>query len=685
VLQKALHRFAEAYFLCQVQLRKKLEGALVESLGRERCLLYVDTSRYDETPMKTTLRGDAAAGSASNVNLHALVPLPFGRALRLMHALAAHERSAAMVTKLMQINQAVWLLVNVGDIPVRLYLNTVCPLQPMESTAAPVCKKAVLRSCAVSTYSDGFKQRMRFCCSDSAKPNIVVENSIASDRHGWESLHLFCEVHVTAGIHSKTFEGLMPRTISSVIHASLSLQLSGYLNHFRKCLRHVIKSRIKLVPEGLPDDAVKYKRSVIKMFFSRLALTGRNRDYVEVCVPHGLVTDIDVAAVASVIENGLSFALVSAKPSVWPRHRWTGSEIAIDFWGRLEAMHGLASATYPLFSRTLGKELPPADPIGGAVGADGAAGVLDDGGVDDVAHVHHGPDAEVPADAAPADRHEVVDNTGRADSEPSFAEKNAKDRKLTLEWLSRDPLPDLMLLRCALNPIVRMLHDQLDMASLRWELSQRAAVARSHQMGRLPGLGARDYRIVTACELILEENFFKELQAIWLGPHHWRSFPERCYTEEFNCLAFRLLAREGALVEQLHVSNHSLFHFRVFGLLVDSSRAQSLNRTPDCMKGPWGKDLCARFPDLVGQDLWEVLLTLAMLIQVDITCVEAKHAAVRRQLEQRSTHTHTLNIEDASAEWLMQQARTLQRTRPWSGQHRHETSASEQDRDARIG
>eukprot|EP00959_Pyramimonas_sp_CCMP1952_P081392 1700603-Pyramimonas_sp.AAC.1 len=72
------------------------------------------------------------------------------------------------------------------------------------------------------------------------------------------------------------------------------------------------------------------------------------------------------------------------------------------------------------------------------------------------------------------------------------------------------------------------------MASLRWELSQRAAVARSHQMGRLPGLGARDYRIVTACELILEENFFKELQAIWLGPHHWRSFPERCYTEEFN-------------------------------------------------------------------------------------------------------------------------------------------------------
>eukprot|EP00959_Pyramimonas_sp_CCMP1952_P213289 4462776-Pyramimonas_sp.AAC.1 len=75
--------------------------------------------------MKTTLRGDAATGSAIDVNIHALVPLPFGR-----------------------INQVVWLLVNVGDIPVRLYLNTVCLLQPMESTAAPVCKNAVLRSCA---------------------------------------------------------------------------------------------------------------------------------------------------------------------------------------------------------------------------------------------------------------------------------------------------------------------------------------------------------------------------------------------------------------------------------------------------------------------------------------------------------------------------------------------------------
>eukprot|EP00959_Pyramimonas_sp_CCMP1952_P303958 6361084-Pyramimonas_sp.AAC.1 len=69
--------------------------------------------------MKTTLRGDAAAGSASDVNPHALVPLPFGRELRLVHALAAHERSAAMVTMLMEINQAAWLLVNVGDIPVR--------------------------------------------------------------------------------------------------------------------------------------------------------------------------------------------------------------------------------------------------------------------------------------------------------------------------------------------------------------------------------------------------------------------------------------------------------------------------------------------------------------------------------------------------------------------------------------
>eukprot|EP00959_Pyramimonas_sp_CCMP1952_P039560 827646-Pyramimonas_sp.AAC.1 len=65
-----------------------------------------------------------------------------------MHAIAAHERSAAMVTKLMLINQAVWLLVNVGDIQVRLYLNTVRPLQPMEPTVAPVRKKAVLRSCA---------------------------------------------------------------------------------------------------------------------------------------------------------------------------------------------------------------------------------------------------------------------------------------------------------------------------------------------------------------------------------------------------------------------------------------------------------------------------------------------------------------------------------------------------------
>ncbi|CAK0896878.1 unnamed protein product, partial [Prorocentrum cordatum] len=409
-------------------------------------------------------------------------------------------------------------------------------------------------------------------------PSVVEENSIASDRHGWASLRLFCGVHVTAGIHSKTFESLVPRTISSVVHASLSLQLSGYLYQFRECLRHVIKSRIKLVPEGLPYDVVQYESSVIKFFpppetgpdreVKKVVVAclprgdWRNRDYVDVCVPNVLVTDNGIAAVASVIEDGLSFALLSAKPSAWPGHRWAGPEIAAS------------------------------------------------------------------ADAAPADGHEVVDNTGRADAGPSFAEKNARDRKWTLERLSRDPLPDLVLLRCALDPIVRVLHDQLNMVSLRWELSQRAAVARSPQMGRLPGLGARGYRIVTARKLLLEDKFFRELQAIWLGPHRWRSFPERCYTEEFSCLAFRLLAREGALAGQLHVSNHSLFHFRVFGLFV----VEPIPRLYE--KGPWVKDLRARFPDVVCRDFSEVLLTLAVPAQVDIACAEAKRAAVRLRLEQ---------------------------------------------------
>eukprot|EP00959_Pyramimonas_sp_CCMP1952_P415663 8709334-Pyramimonas_sp.AAC.1 len=41
----------------------------------------------------------------------------------------------------------------------------------------------------------------------------------------------------------------MPSTISSLINASLSLQLSSYLNHFRRCLRRVIRSRINIVSE----------------------------------------------------------------------------------------------------------------------------------------------------------------------------------------------------------------------------------------------------------------------------------------------------------------------------------------------------------------------------------------------------------------------------------------------------
>eukprot|EP00959_Pyramimonas_sp_CCMP1952_P264001 5520611-Pyramimonas_sp.AAC.1 len=320
----------------------------------------------------------------------------------------------------------------------------------------------------------------------------------------------------------------MPRTISSVINASLSLQLSSHLNHFRRCLRYVIKSRIKVVPEGLSEDAVHYKRSIMKMFFS----TGpdqevkrvvaaclprgdwRNTKHVEVCLTGVAAADIDMVAVASIIENGLSFALLSAKPTVWPRHRWTGSEIAVDFWGRLEAVHGLASATYPLFCRTLGKDFE-GEPRGD-VGVDGAVGVLalEDGDAGGGGGLPEEGGGVGPSDADPVHAQAAAHVDGnQASSEDNLAAKNAKNRQMTLKWLAADPLPDLMLLRCALNPIVRMLREQLDMAGLRWELSQRAAVARSLEMGGLPGLGARDYRVLCACEQVLEKDFFKELNA----------------------------------------------------------------------------------------------------------------------------------------------------------------------------
>eukprot|EP00959_Pyramimonas_sp_CCMP1952_P089810 1879404-Pyramimonas_sp.AAC.1 len=169
-----------------------------------------------------------------------------------------------MVTQLLQTAQSSWLLVKVGIKYVHRFLRVACPLQPLESTSADVLEHALLRNCTVSSACEGFQQRVRCVCSEKASSNLLAEKSIAADRAGsWSTLPFTCDVHTTAGTHSKVFEGLMGSKVSALINCSLSLQIRANLNASRMCLRAVIRKRLVPVRGGISKEANNYKQAVL--------------------------------------------------------------------------------------------------------------------------------------------------------------------------------------------------------------------------------------------------------------------------------------------------------------------------------------------------------------------------------------------------------------------------------------
>ena len=56
-------------------------------------------------------------------------------------------------------------------------------------------------------------------------------------------------------------------------------------------------------------------------------------------------------------------------------------------------------------------------------------------------------------------------------------------------------------------------------------------------------------------------------------------------------------------------------------------------------------------------EFFKMLVTVAKFLPVDISHIESLHAAIRRLLYIRSTHTHSMSIKDLSAQWVCMQFR----------------------------
>ena len=236
-----------------------------------------------------------------------------------------------------------------------------------------------------------------------------------------------------------------------------------------------------------------------------------------------------------------------------------------------------------------------------------------------------------------------------------FAAANARERRLALDFLRAGSLGALVLMRLLMEPLRQYLARQFERAGEDWDLAEQGKVAEAQRAGRRY---ARKFRIVVVASGEDDRFFCEQLRLAFGSARLWSIMPPSSCTVATRALAFRCLARMGCAHEKLLGSRHKGCPYKTFLLLLDPGKAAEVAGMPDCLVDPWTSALRKEYPGLVGEEVQQILYTLASLVRVDISHVESRHASVRRMLTGRSVQTHPLSLQDLSAQWVFQQHRT---------------------------
>lgn len=666
-------------FLMDRVLRAAFEKHVARTVAKQDLLMYIDFVAYDETPLPVDLRGEAAAPAAAEGKpaMDAIAPTRSSANLCTINpgsALAKQLSGARGAQKILQTIQQGGMVFKVRGEYVVVLVSTLCPLQVLDNGTGAVLHAAQLRNSGATRASSSFAQRCRLACTDRNSANSVAERLVAEDRGApWKRLQTFCEVHMTATAHEKTFS-LMPENIHGMIHCALALQTGSAMARFRACLREEVASRFEVRYGSPPMEAVQYKKRIFQLFVSHGSQLAMRRVFLALC-PNGdwrsprveyYVPPTSHHSEAELLEHvtsGLIAALCSSQPGVYPRSRWTGADLAIDCLGVMEACHRLLSTTFFRFAASYetgwrGKQLLDsakklAQNLGGA------------------SESMENPQPEVASDPSAGDTGgEVVSDEAAAIAEATqgaaagFAAVNAAHRRIAAKWLETRPFGRLVLQRVVMEPLRQLHRRQFEVASDGWEMAQRAQALRASKVGKT-GFGMRDYRLCVAASGKDEKRFFDTLGAL-LGPSPiWSTLPIASYTVAFSSLAFRLISRAGCAIHELLAHRHQKFPFQLFRLLHEPELAQELSEVPPCLMDEFSLDMKAAHPTLSGPDFQHKLGLVCLMGWKDISQVEARHATVRRLLKMASLQTRPQVLSDLSGSWCALQARKrFQRSMP---------------------
>ena len=330
---------------------------------------------------------------------------------------------------------------------------------------------------------------------------------------------------------------------------------------FRMALGQVVEANLVLCQGSVPLQAQQYKQHVLHLFHATMSFQAKklclllrvmNGDW-RVRGKLQYYTDRDDSLKDRVVivqwmTSVLMEVYVSHKPVLYPRHRWTGADRALDWFAAMESCHGLFSLTYKVFLSLCGPAANNAS----------MAGIRqhDDFQVADPAL----PELPVALPHEVTSKEESFNMTSTMDQDESDnpAASLAKDRILAQQWLQKDVLTSMFIMRTVLDPLQELMSGQFYLNGPEFELEQQAHACQHHNA--VP----RHFMLTKAASQELEKKFFTKLAALFKAPNTWQFIPEVGKTTETNGKIFRLLSRAGCLVLQLYALPHTVYPIKIF-------------------------------------------------------------------------------------------------------------------------
>eukprot|EP00971_Amphidinium_carterae_P340273 6478518-Amphidinium_carterae.1 len=459
--QKVVRVAASQWLFSKLQL-VMLEQFVNNELPQEARVAYIDAATYDETPMKTRTSDPLIIMSDTGSLAGSHLDPSGGAEQKLMSVISTDAAS----TRILQLRHTYAMVLHVQSLGyLTLFLEGVDPLQAMQCSTGEVLAKCLLRGNASTQFSDNFQSSLRVVSSDKAAYNHKGEVAVLSarDKGRWQLVSNYCEVHACSRCFSKVYDCLFSKQLTGMIACSLSLRTGGAMLVFRQALKEVIMCQLQVLYGSCSVEASLYRQHALALMVSAgtnlllnqtLLMALPNGDWrvkgkVQIYVPLALKGTINHKKLASTVTAGLLHVFCSKKPHLYVRHRWTGFEVSCEELSRMEMVHNLLSATWPVFQQKMASKTSHAKKVAKAMPANHDEGVLEalPQWPDDVR-----PTQQEQPQAIDTEEHQAL-AVSELTEKSRGPEEHGKDMERAAEFLAGQPWSMLVAMRLIMEPL----------------------------------------------------------------------------------------------------------------------------------------------------------------------------------------------------------------------------------------